>query len=31
MDMGQFNHENSLYYSEVEAEDDLLIKDNELF
>jgi hypothetical protein len=32
MDMGQFNHENhSLYYSEVEADDDFLIKDNAEF
>jgi hypothetical protein len=29
--LGQFNHENSLYYSEVEADDDFLIKDNEQF
>jgi hypothetical protein len=30
--MGQFNHEsNSLYYSEVEADDDFLIKDNAEF
>ena len=29
--MGQFNHENSLYYSEVEADDEFLIKDNEEF
>ena len=30
--MGQFNHEsNSLYYSEVEADDDSLIKDNAEF
>ena len=31
-DLGQFNHEsNSLYYSEVEADDDFLIKDNAEF
>lgn len=30
-DMGQFNHEHSLYYSEVEADDEFLIKDNQEF
>jgi hypothetical protein len=30
MDMGQFNHEQSLYYSEGE-EDEFLIKDNQEF
>ena len=32
MDLGQFNHEsNSLYYSEVEADDDFLVRDNAEF
>jgi len=31
-DMGQFNHEtNSLYYSEIEENDEFLIKDNAEF